>query len=271
MKTLNLEQQNKNFKFKVLGILILIYFICPVVFNAYAQSSNNDLNPDSNNISSDYKTYPAIFDAKHKAVLSAERADVLTSLKYDVGDIIKKGDTIAKLDTGELGLRKKRSDLALRHLDVQVRELTNLKQKGLATNEDAAKASMERDVTRTEIDIIKRQISKSSIRAPFNCIVVKRHVQPHEWVTAGQPVIEVVSLDELRAVANIPSHLAVKLEKGNTHTFFVNDLNAEVKGTVLAVAPDVDERSSTTQVLWTIAKTDKKLLPGMKGEVRIEQ
>jgi len=263
MKPVKKEKKNNHFAFKYLGIFILTCFVLSASLNAHAQSSDNE--------GKSYKTYPAIFDAKHKAVLSAERADVLKSLKYDVGDVIKKGNTIAKLDTGELGLRKKRSQLALRHLDVQVRDLTNLKKKGLATNEDAAKASMERDVTRTEVDIIKRQISKSSIRAPFNCIVVRRHVQAHEWVTAGQPVIDVVSLDELRAVANIPSHLAVKLKKGSTHTFFVNDLNAEVKGTVLAVAPDVDERSSTTQVLWTIEKTDKKLLPGMKGEVRIEQ
>ncbi|MDM8538033.1 efflux RND transporter periplasmic adaptor subunit [Desulfobacterales bacterium HSG17] len=255
MKKLEKQKKSNSFTFKYFSFFILISFILFASLNAHAQSLDTGT---LDNAGKSYKTYPAIFDAKNKAVLSAERADVLKSLKYDVGDIIKKGKTIAKLDTGELGLRKKRSELALRHLDVQVKDLTNLRKKGLATNEDAAKARMERDVTRTEVDIIKRQISKSSIRAPFNCIVVRRHVQAHEWVTAGQPVIDVVSLDELRAVANIPSHLAVKLEKGSTHTFFVNDLNAEVKGIVLAVAPDVDERSSTTQILWTIEKNDKK-------------
>lgn len=253
---------------KKFGLFIFTCFILSAAQSVYAQTSENEPPP---NYKTDYKTFPAIFEAKSRAVLSAERAGVLTSLKYDVGDSVKNGNTIAKLDTGELGLRKKRSELALKHLDVQVKDLTNLRKKGLATNEDAAKARMERDVTRTEVDIFKRQISKSSIRAPFSCIVVRRHVQAHEWVTAGQPVVDVVDLEKIRAVANIPSSLAVKLEKGSIHTFFVNDLNAEVKGTVLAVAPDVDERSSTTQILWNIEKTDMKLLPGMKGEVRIEQ
>jgi len=38
----------------------------------------------------------------------------------------------------------------------------------------------------------------------------------------------------------------------------------------MAVAPEVDERSNTAQVIWTVEKGDTNLLPGMKGEVRIE-
>ncbi|MEZ4526297.1 MAG: efflux RND transporter periplasmic adaptor subunit [Desulfobacterales bacterium] len=217
-----------------------------------------------------YKAYPALFEAKQKAVLSAGLAGSLTSVKYDVGDHVKKNAVIATVDIGDLALKKKRSELALRHLEVQVRDLTNLKQQGLATNEDLAKSKMEQDVTRTDVDIFRRQIGKSTISAPFNCMVVRRHVQPHEWVTEGQPVVDVVNLDMIRAVANIPAHLAVQLKKDSVHTFFVTDLNAEVSGKVMAVAPEVDERSNTAQVIWTVEKGDTNLLPGMKGEVRIE-
>jgi len=218
-----------------------------------------------------YSPYPAIFEANQKAVLSAERSGVLTELKYDVGATVKKGAVIGRLDTAELGLKKKRAEMALKHLTVQVTELTSLKQRGLATNEDLAKAVMERDVTQTDVDLIKRQIADSLIVAPFNGVIVRRNVQPHEWVTAGQPVVDMVNLDDIRAVANIPAHIAVNLKPNAAHAFFVGDLNAEVEGTVLTVAPEVDERSNTVQVIWTMKKSDRQLLPGMKGEVRIAQ
>ncbi len=219
----------------------------------------------------DRSVYPAIFEAKSKAVLSAERAGVLSKLEYEVGSPVKKGGVIAKVDTGELALRKKREEQALSHLDVQVKDLTNLKQRGLATNEDVAKARMERDVTRTDLELVQRLINQSYIRAPFGCVIVRRRMQPHEWVTSGHPVVDVVSLEDIRAVANIPAHLAVTLEKGASHAFYVHDLGVEVVGNVFAVAPEVDERSNTAQVIWTIEKEDQKLLPGMKGEVRIDQ
>ena len=213
--------------------------------------------------------YPVIFEATRRAVLSTERSGMLVTLKYDVGSRVKKGALIAKVDTGDLNLRKKRSEFALRHLNVKVKSLERLTQRGLATDEELADAKTEKDVVYTDIQIFKRQISKSQIFAPFSCVVVRRYMQRHEWVTAGQPVVEVVHLGELRAVANIPSRVAVSLKKGESHTFYVHDLNISVTGTVQAVVPEVDELSNTTQVLWEVGKTEKELLSGMKGEVRM--
>ncbi|QTA93627.1 efflux RND transporter periplasmic adaptor subunit [Desulfonema magnum] len=215
------------------------------------------------------ETYPVIFEATQKAVLSAERSGVLTSLKVDAGSAVRKGAVIARVNVGDLDLQKKRSELSLRHLNVKVKNLERLLQRGLATDEELAEAKTQKDVTYTDIQIFKRQISKSQILAPFQCTVIRRHVQPHEWVTAGQPVVEVVAPGKLRAVANIPSRLAVKLEKGATHTFEVHDLEISVSGTVEAVVPEVDELSNTAQVIWNVEKSEKNLLSGMKGEVRI--
>lgn len=278
----------KNFFRKTLVVsFVLCLLICPVMRETGAETVEDDPGAkaettvsvpagseesadDETGAEDSYKAYPVMFEAKQKAVLSAGLAGSLTSVKYDVGEQVKKNAVIATVDIGDLALKKKRSELALRHLEVQVRDLTNLKQQGLATNEDLAKSKMEQDVTRTDIDIFRRQIGKSTISAPFNCMVVRRHVQPHEWVTEGQPVMDVVNLDVIRAVANIPAHLAVQLKKDSVHIFFVTDLNTEVKGRVMAVAPEVDERSNTAQVIWTVEKGNTNLLPGMKGEVRIE-
>ncbi len=215
------------------------------------------------------EAYPVIFEATERAVLSVECSGVLTSLKVDAGSDVKKGAVIARVDVGDLDLQKKRSELTLRHLNVKVKNLERLLQRGLATEEELAEATTQKDVSYTDIQIFKRQISKSQILAPFQCIVIRRHVQPHEWVTAGQPVVEVVAPGKLRAVANIPSRLAVKLEKGATHTFEVHDLGISVSGTVEAVVPEVDELSNTAQVIWKMEKAEKDLLSGMKGEVRI--
>lgn len=217
------------------------------------------------------KPYPVIFEAKQKAVLSAKRAGVLTLLKYEVGEDVKKGNTIAKVDPGEPALLKKRATSQLTHLQTRVSELARLNQQGLATNKELADAKMELDVVRTNINIYERQISDSYIRAPFTGRIIRRHVKAHEWVTDGQPVVDLVDLSAIRAVADIAADVAVTLKKGDVHSFYVPDLAAEVDGSVLAVSPEVDERSNTARVIWEIKKGDLALLPGMKGDVRIEQ
>ncbi|MCP4345552.1 MAG: efflux RND transporter periplasmic adaptor subunit [Desulfobacterales bacterium] len=244
---------NKNFSLPTSHFSLLI--ICLALFSSSASAAE--------------EAYPVIFEAVSKAVLSAETPGVLKSLKYDVGAWVKKGEVIARMDLGDLDLRKKRSSLALKHLNIKMKNLQRLSQKGLATNEEVAQTQMEKDVTYTDIQIFKRLISKSYIRAPFSCVIVRRHMHAHEWVTAGQPVVDIVNPGKLRAIGNIPSRLAVELKKGATHSFFIHDLNITVGGTVKAIVPMVDELSNTAQVVWSIGKPDKKLLSGMKGEVRI--
>jgi RND family efflux transporter MFP subunit len=242
-----------NTVIKKIGLSVLmILFICILPHFSSAQES-----------------YPIIFEAVQRAVLSAERPGVLNRFDSDVGDKVKKGEIIAGVSTSELALRKKRAEQTVKYLSVQVRDLSKLIKEGLATNESLAKAEMESDAAKTEIEIIKHQISKSYIRAPFSGVVARKHMQQHEWVTEGQPVVEIVDPGKLRAVANIPSYLAVTLKKGDKHTFVVHDLNISITGTVYAVAPEVDERSNTAQVIWYVDKLEKtNLLPGMKGEVR---
>lgn len=215
------------------------------------------------------KPYPVMFEAAKRATLSAERAGVLEKLTVDVGSALKKDAVVATVNAGDAGLRRKRSETAVAHLDRKIQELTKLNKSGLATNEALESIRMERDLAQADIAIFAHEIGQSVVQAPYSCVVTRRRAQPHEWVTAGQPVVDVVNLDEMRAVGNIPSHLAVRLKPGETHALYVHDLDAEVKGTVFAVSPEVDERSNTAQVVWTIQQTDNRPLPGMKGEIRL--
>jgi RND family efflux transporter MFP subunit len=257
-------KQRWQIRFTVLAVMIIGMGIV-LTAAAWAQETGEERKPVSG------EAYPAIFEATRHAVLSAERAGVLSRLAYEAGSAVKKGEIIAQVETGELALQKKRAQLSLKHLSVKLNNLDRLSRKGLATTEEVAEARMQRDVIRTDIDIIKRQIANSYIRSPYPCVVVRRHMQPHEWVTAGQPVVEVVDPSELRAVANIPSASAVRLKKGDEHDFYVHDLDMTVTGDVQAVVPMVDELSNTTQVIWRVKETGDALLSGMKGEVLIDR
>jgi len=217
------------------------------------------------------QSFPVIFESTSRAILSARRSGVMHRLDADVGAVLKKGAQIAAIDTHELKLQKKRSVLALKYLNSRLSDFKKLSAKGLATNEEIQKTQMERDVTYTDIEILKHQIRKSKITAPYKCVVVRRHVRAHEWVVEGKPIVEVVDPSALRAIANIPSALAVKFKVGETHELSVPDLGITVTGTVQAVVPEVDELSNTAQILWKVKTVPEHLLAGMKGEVRFVQ
>lgn len=216
--------------------------------------------------------YPVVVEAKVRAVVSAEREGVLTELRVDAGDYVASNESLAVVFHENLVLMKQQQEAKKKYLAVQVENLTKLNSKGLVTDEELAKAEMERDVNEKEIAITEKQIERSGIRSPFNGLVVARQVQPHEWVRPGQPVVELYDPSRLRAVADIPSGTAVKLKKGGTYTLEFEDLNRQIKAKLDVISPKVDVRSNTIKVFFKVSAKQskrKKLLPGMKGMLKL--
>lgn len=215
--------------------------------------------------------FPAVVEAEERAILSAEREGVLTELKVDTGDRVKKGDLIAGVFHRDLILQKELRSATREYLKVQVENLTKLSGKGMVADEELARAKMELAVNGKEISMVENQIERSRLHAPFSGMVVMRHIQPYEWVKPGQPVVELYDPRELRIVTDIPAELAVKLEKGQEHRFLFPDLQREIIAKLKVFSPQVDVRSNTMKILWIVSGTGDgpELLPGMKGVLKL--
>ncbi len=212
-------------------------------------------------------SFPVVFEASQRAVLSADRSGTLDKVAVSEGSVVKKGALLARLGSGELVLLRKRQEANLRFLNEQLSNAVRMHKNGLVGRDEASRARMERDLSRADLKILKRQISESSIRAPFAATVVARLAKAHEWVQEGQPVVELVNTHRLRGVANVDVAAAVALKVGDRHRFQLPDLGLAVVGKVSALVPDVDVRSNTLKVIWQIEKQPKGLLAGMKGMV----
>jgi len=168
--------------------------------------------------------FPVVVEAEVRAVLSAEQEGVLSSLNVDTGSRVKKGETLAVVFHNDLILKKEQNGYKREYLIKQVENLGKLNEKKLVTDEELARAKMELAVNEKESSIFDTYIEHSKIRSPFSGVVVTRHIQPHEWVKPGQPVVELYDPDKLKIVADIPSETALSFKPGESHILFFPDL-----------------------------------------------
>ncbi len=216
--------------------------------------------------------FPVVVEAEVRAVISAERAGVLSNLKADTGDAVKKGDVLGVVFHDDLILKRQQREANKEYKDVQVENLNKLNEKGLVTDEELAKAKMEAVVNDKEIKMIQTEIDRSKIRAPFSGLVVMRHSQSHEWVTPGKNIVELYDPHNLRITADIPSEIATGFKRGRVDILFFQDLKQEIKAKFRVLSPQVDVRSNTVKVYWTVDAGELKkarLLPGMKGVLKL--
>lgn len=212
--------------------------------------------------------YPVVVEAESRAVLAAELEGVLTYLEVDVGDPVKNGAVLAEVYHRDRLLQRERLGATRSYLEILVENLTRLNEKGLTTDEELAKAEMDLAVNGKEIEIVESQIARARVRAPFSGTVVTRHIQPHEWVRPGQSVVEIYDPRKLRIVADIPADVAVSMKVGETQPLRFPDLRDSVNAKLSVFSPQVDVRSNTIKVFWTVNTREARrvgLLPGMKG------
>lgn len=138
--------------------------------------------------------------------------------------------------------------------------------------EQIAQARARMKIQQANVDKLKDQIKKYTIRARFDAFVVTEHTEIGQWLNRGDLVAEIVALDEVDVVASVLEIHIPYIVGGTSARIEVPALpNQLFVGKVQAVVPQGDERSRTFPVrirISNIIEGDKPLLnAGMLARV----
>ena len=124
-----------------------------------------------------------------------------------------------------------------------------------------------------EVELGKHSVEIRRITAPVNGVVVEILKHPGEWVEPGEKVLQIVSIDRLRAeglvnVNKLPANLV-----GTPVTISINLPEkgmTKFKGKVVFVSPEVSPVNSQTRVWAEIDNSSGLLRPGLRPQMTIE-
>jgi len=105
-----------------------------------------------------------------------------------------------------------------------------------------------------EIDRLLDELARHTIVAPFNGYVVAKHGEVGEWLKQGDPVAEIVALDQVDAVVPVLEDFALGLRLQTKVPVTIGALpGRKFLGTLVAIVPRADARSHTFPVKVRIA------------------
>ena len=190
-----------------------------------------------------------------------------------VGDKVKKGDKLLKIETDELLEDKvdKEGELSasLARLELEEKKLERLK---ALMNSPSFKMAEYEDqlsiVKEAEGNLIKNtsQYSKAKIAyddaifiAPYSGIISKRLVTKGNYVNIGQPIFEIINKDKYELEANVPLDKVIYLDKKkNIEIILPNNeiLKSSIKSIIPKENPDTRTVLVRLQPLFDIKKTN---------------
>ncbi|MDX2505871.1 MAG: efflux RND transporter periplasmic adaptor subunit [Gammaproteobacteria bacterium] len=206
-----------------------------------------------------------LLSAINKTTLSSQIAGRITGISVKAGDHFKTQQTLIAIDCE---VQKAQRDKALAEvttarakLKVQ-RQLEKLNS-GSTLNITLAQASVKQAIA--DLAIINISIKMCNIKAPFTGQVIEREVQPYEYVSIGQPILEIIDNRHLEIKLIVPSNWLAWLKPGQKFTVQLDDNKKSYPASITRIGARIDSASQSLNVTGIIDQKAPELIAGMSG------
>ena len=219
---------------------------------------------------------------KERAVLAAEVSGALAQVFADMGDHVKEGQVLARIDAREYQLRVDSAQAQLEQAQARALNATanfqrikelNRQHLVAAQQYDQSSAEMrvaqaDADAAEKQLGLAKKKLGDTYIRAPFAGWVQKRTVSLGEHVGEGMPLYELIATDPIKLRAPIPERFVPMAKVGLPLDLTIDARPDKVfHGAVTRIAPALDDNSRTLLVEAEVPNPAGILKPGYFAHV----
>ncbi len=211
-----------------------------------------------------------------QVTVGAAVSGLISQINVDFNDVVKQGQTIARIDTREF---QARYDQALANYDVARKNHQfnlGLVHQGFISKQALIQTEGAMKAAQGALNLAKKSLDDTYIRSPVDGVVVKRNVEVGQTVAASLQAPELFiiaqNLAEMQVETSIDESDVGKIKDGQEATFTVDAFSGQTfQGKVRQIrkAPVNIQNVVTYTVLISADNPDFKLLPGMTANARI--
>jgi len=219
----------------------------------------------------------AVIEAVRQSTVSAQVAGRIVDLRFDVGDYVKKGEVIARIDERAAAQALEASEAQVRQAEAELRNARAqyerakqlvaqkfMSQAALDTAEAEFKAAQAR-VTALLAGAGRAATERSfaTIVAPYSGVVSARLVELGEMATPGKPIMTGFDPGTLRALATVPQAQVGAIQSLARARVEVPSLGKWLEASRVVIVPSADPRTHTTQVRLELPSDTRGVYPGV--------
>lgn len=220
-------------------------------------------------ISATYQT-TATIEADAEAPILARVAGEVVEILVEEGDLVQKGEVLARLDGDRLRLQMLEAQADLQKTVREYERLTRLHERGLIST--AAIEDLEYDLAakRASYELKQLNYDYTEIRATIAGIVSSRDIKVGTNIAVGQHAFKVTNTARLVAYLTIPQTELHKFSSGQEVAVAVDSApDVPFAATIARISPTIDASSGTFRATAYIDNDENGLAPGMFGRFKI--
>ncbi len=207
--------------------------------------------------------------ANEEVELRAELAGRITRLNFNEGSAVQKGQLLAKVNDAELQAQLNKVNLAIRLAEQKVERHKKLLQIQGISQEEFDVLQNELEGLKADREVIRSQIEKSEIIAPFSGMIGLRSVSEGAYVSNQQLIAMLRQVQPVKIDFSVSENYIGRINPGDLIRFTIANSSDVHTGKIYAIEPAVDASTRSIRVRALSSGDAHHLLPGAFAKVKI--
>ena len=209
-------------------------------------------------------TYTSTVQANVKNNIAPQSGNRIKEIKADIGDFVKKGQVLAKMDKIQL----QQAELQMKNNEIEYNRLKGLFEEGGLSQSDLDAIELAYKVSKTQYENL---LENSVLLSPINGVVTARNYDVGDMYAMSAPVFTVEQIIPVKLLVGISESDYSKVKKGDGVVITTDAVpGITFYGRINRIYPTVDPATRTFTVEVVVENNYKTLRPGMFARVTVK-
>lgn len=208
-------------------------------------------------------------EANEQVEIRSEVSGIVEGIYFQEGSTVSKGQVLFKVNDLELRAQLTQANTKEGLASENERRAKLLLHKEAISQEEYDVARADYKSAQAQSQLIKAQIAKTSVRAPFSGKIGLRSISPGTYITPAILVAKLVNIGQLKITFSIPEKYANQVKMNSYLSFKVSGSTKDYSAKVYAIEPEVEVATRTLRVRAIAENKEGKLLPGTFANVEL--
>jgi len=206
--------------------------------------------------------------ANKRVEVKAEVAGLVTELPRAKGSMVKKGETVCRIEEGVRPARVLQAKAQLAQAELDFEGANKLSNSGYASETRVRALQAALDAARAALTEAELNLARTQITAPFDGVVEDELVKAGDYLNVASPCVTVTSLDPILVVGEISERDVAALHEGMSARgkLVTGD---EFSGTVRFISRSADAATRTFHIEIEVKNGDGALRDGVTARMDI--
>jgi membrane fusion protein (multidrug efflux system) len=208
-------------------------------------------------------------EANEAVTLRSEVAGLVTGIYFKEGSNVSKGATLVKINDRDIQAQLKEALTKQNLSATNENRAKQLLEKGAISQEEYDTSLAELQTLRSQVQLIRAQLAKTTIVAPFSGKVGLRNISVGEYLTPNTTIANLLSTNPVKITFSVPEKYVSQIKTNSNVSFQIDGNYKTYNGKVFAIEPGINEQTRTLQIKALAPNANGELVPGSFAKITL--